>query len=136
MSWRFVGNKIQYDFNNDLAARIKSSKIDYCKEQPGDLAEKLHTRNKLIRIADSSSGGWGTVRQYEANPIASDSEEESKIHKAEGERSNVRNPFHVVGTAVFVITVVALQGFVSGGISHHQCNSLVYSLQVGAVFLS
>ena len=49
-------------------------------------------------------------------------------------RSNVRNPFHVVGAAVFVITAVALQGFVSGDISHHQCNNLVYSPQVGADF--
>ena len=28
--------------------------------------------------------GWETVRQYEANPVASDSEDESKIYKAEG----------------------------------------------------
>ena len=32
----------------------------------------------MIGIADSSAGGWDTVRLYEANPIASDSENEFK----------------------------------------------------------
>ena len=45
--------------------------------------EKLHTRKQLVRISDSSSGCWETVRQNESNPITIDSEDESKIYKAE-----------------------------------------------------
>jgi hypothetical protein len=37
----------------------------------------------MIRIADGSPGGWDTVRSYEANPIASDPEDDAKIIKAE-----------------------------------------------------
>ena len=48
------------------------------------MSSKLHKRNKLVHIAGSSTSGWDTVKQYEANPVASESEDESKIHKAEG----------------------------------------------------
>jgi len=39
--------------------------------------------NKLIHIGDSSTGGWEIVSQYEPNPVASDSEDESRIIKTE-----------------------------------------------------
>jgi len=56
----------------------------------------LHRRKKLIRIANTSSGGWETVRQYESNQVASDSDDENKIYKAEScaiskkKRSSIR----------------------------------------------
>ena len=37
----------------------------------------------VLKIADSSEARWETVRQYKANTIASDSEDENKIFKAE-----------------------------------------------------
>ncbi|XP_060568766.1 uncharacterized protein LOC132727344 [Ruditapes philippinarum] len=90
LSWKKEGNKIQYTFNSqvsDLVGQatwaIQNNKLDYALDLLKETDEKVHQRNKLIRIADTSEGGWETVRQYEANPVASDSEDENKISKAE-----------------------------------------------------
>ena len=90
ITWKSKGNKIQYNFNAEVQEALTSinwaidnGKLDYAKELLQEASVKIKERNKHIRIADSSSGGWETVNQYVANPIASDSEDESKIYRAE-----------------------------------------------------
>ena len=48
-----------------------------------DLAAKLNCRNKLIKMANRSVLGWDTVAKYEADPIASNSDDGKKIRQAE-----------------------------------------------------
>ncbi|MES9971261.1 MAG: hypothetical protein ABW092_14610, partial [Candidatus Thiodiazotropha sp.] len=82
--------KRQFQFNSEIEDSLKqtlwaveNNKIDYVKECLNEATEKLKNRNKLIRIADSSEGGWETVRQYDVNPLADDSDDESRIRRAE-----------------------------------------------------
>jgi hypothetical protein len=58
------GNKVQYEFNSDLSDTsqqvswpISHHKLEYANELLTEVGEKVKTRNKLIRIADTSEGG-------------------------------------------------------------------------------
>ena len=88
--WRFEGNRLQFEFNSELEDSLKQTlwaleneKREYALKLLNGSCEKLKTRNKHIRIADSSEGGWETVRQYINNPLASDSDDESRLIRAE-----------------------------------------------------
>ena len=43
----------------------------------------IQQRQKMLKLADSSELGWKVVSEYQSNPLASDSEDERKIYKAE-----------------------------------------------------
>ena len=70
------------DLNHTIWA-LDYSKTDYAREKIGDIKDKIAKRNKLTKIAATSEGGWETVRQYQTNPIASDTDDETRINKAE-----------------------------------------------------
>ena len=75
--WKFESNRIQFSINSEILEDL--NQIIWANE----IVDKVKKRNKLIKIADDSEAGWDTVKQYEANPVASDSDDENKIIKAE-----------------------------------------------------
>ena len=44
---------------------------------------ELAHRNKLVKLADISDSGWAVVSEYESHQLASDSDDEKRILKAE-----------------------------------------------------
>lgn len=80
----------QFKFNNKLSTKFREA--DNCVKKGdaeaacGNISEGLNllsNRQKLIRLADSSDLGWSVVKEYQTNPLASDSEDEKRMFRAE-----------------------------------------------------
>ena len=80
---RFSMNLIR----NSLSWFKKHSSIKRgSKSRPSEklnVIKTLQKRYKLIKIADKSPGGWDTVKEYQADSVASDTEDEKKLKRAE-----------------------------------------------------
>jgi hypothetical protein len=88
--FKFSGNQKQFEFNADLdydIGRIKraAEAKNYAKIKDicSDVRDKIHKRNKCIKLADKSPGGWDTVKKYMSDDLASDTDDEKRIRQAE-----------------------------------------------------
>lgn len=90
---------MQFSFNMCVEESIVSTRRELEKMVPSDAAEKasvkkasehfdkgastLKKRQKHIKVADRSEYGWRMVRHYQSDLLASDSEDEKELHRAE-----------------------------------------------------
>ena len=120
IAWRFQGNRLQFEFNSEVEDNLKqvlwaieNGKKEYAVELINESCEKLKTRNKHIRIADSSEGGWETVNQYVVNPLADDSEDESRLNRAESravrKKKNQKSKSKTKALLLWVLLILSIR---------------------------
>ena len=87
---KFEGNKDQFLFNAELQEHIeissgllKQADISGALEKLDTAQRSIHNRQKKIKLADKSEAGWLAVKEYEAEDLASNSEDEKRIKKAQ-----------------------------------------------------
>ncbi|XP_068707811.1 uncharacterized protein [Montipora foliosa] len=74
---------------DSVAKKLKEeSKITFSFEE---LDSDIKKRNKLIRLADKSAAGWDLVNEYLSDELASGSEDEKRIRRAEQRALRKRN---------------------------------------------
>ena len=95
---KFPGNKDQYLFNADLEdALVQSTDLLKNDDVAGALStlettqKSLRQRQKKIELADKSEAGWLAVKEYEADELASDCEDEKRIRKAQATALRKKN---------------------------------------------
>ena len=67
----------------EAADDIGAAQLEKAKEDLQEGIKLLTRRQKLIKFADRSEAGWAAVEEYEDDELASNSEDERKMDKAE-----------------------------------------------------
>ena len=62
---------------------LNAESVERAKKSVSEGKSLIQQRQKMLKLADSSELGWKVVSEYQANPLASDSEDERKMYKAE-----------------------------------------------------
>ena len=61
---------------------LDASTIEDIESEIENIIRDIKGRNKLIKIADRTEGGWSTVEEYELCDYADDSDDDKKIRQA------------------------------------------------------
>ena len=98
LKFAYPGNERNYKFHFEIVELLETAAIAVQdKDTPkasqiiSQAISSLKERNRKIRIADSSEGGWLTVKHYESNAVALDLEDDKKIRAAEREALRDKN---------------------------------------------
>ena len=100
--FKHKGNRIKFEFNQQILQIVENLSSELNDDDTSEandlccgLAAKPKRRNKLIKIVDRSVLGWDTVAEYEADPIASDSDDGKKIRQAKTRGLTKRKTKHL-----------------------------------------
>ena len=97
-TFKWKGNEEQFEFNQDLLDSIDDLRdlievgsVNRSSTVLEELKAKLDKRQKMLKLADRSPGGWDTVREYLSDDLADDSADEKRIRNAENQAVKKRN---------------------------------------------
>ena len=97
LKFSYPENKRNYKFNLEVLDHPENvSKALLAQDSAkaslllNDSIKLIKERNRKIRIADSSEGGWLTVKHYESNAVALDLEDDKRIRAAEREALRIK----------------------------------------------
>ena len=132
LSFRFKGNKKQFQFNEEILAKVETlekhiikGKTDSAIDKVSDIRKELNKRNKLIRMADKSQAGWACVEEYLSDELASDSEDDRKSEQQK------TAPFAQSGSTEGVANGVTSRI----GLQHRKIISSILLLVIGLLFI-
>jgi hypothetical protein len=84
------GCEDQFMFNSAVQCKIEEACVNLEREDLDKVHqllregnEAIEARNKLVKLADKSEGGWATVSEYVDNDLADNSDDDKKIRRAE-----------------------------------------------------
>ncbi|XP_060571244.1 uncharacterized protein LOC132729490 [Ruditapes philippinarum] len=96
VKFRRKSNEEQFKVNADVLSKLEDAEgslsVDNMEETRQSIISAkslLQHRQKMIKLADASDLGWKVVSEYETNPLASDSDDEKRMYKAEA-RANMK----------------------------------------------
>ena len=89
INFKYTGNQKQYDFISSVLFKLEELKklleisvVEDIEASIDEIVKDINSRNKLIKIADRTEGGWTTVEEYQQIDYADDSDDDRKIHQA------------------------------------------------------
>ncbi|XP_053375561.1 uncharacterized protein LOC123541068 isoform X3 [Mercenaria mercenaria] len=105
---------------------VESEDLSSAKEAIIQARDMLKHRQKLVLLADTSDLGWRLVSEYEANPIASDSDDEKRIYKAEARASRKAKADKTKKPRKKQLAIQASRGIgICAGVTGHQTASRI-----------
>ena len=97
LRFSYSGNERNYKFNLEVLDHLENvSKTRLVQDSTkaslllNDFIKLIKERTRKIRFADSSKGGWLTVKHYESNAVALDLEDDKRILAAEREAPRIK----------------------------------------------
>ena len=89
VEFKFKGNRLQFQHNNAVLGKLNDGLQaayrgdgDTCATNIKAAIREIQTRNKHIRIADTSDAGWNAVAEYVGSNIEEDSDGEKSRRRS------------------------------------------------------